>query len=138
MTGQSKEEALKAELAAQDGAHTPYVSARRYFDGNEDNSSIGCNLPEHPGIAAFRTVLLDLSSRQDVEAVYALIAEIDPGPGSWPFTDTILVFGAIESEELALLLRDLEPDEVVVAGGSIVPEGLQRMHPGRALYAWWD
>ena len=44
----TKREKLKAELSAQSEA--PIVAIERYFDGNGDEASIGCNLMEHPGI----------------------------------------------------------------------------------------
>jgi hypothetical protein len=58
---------LKSELSAQSGA--PTVAIERYFDGNDDEASIGCNLQEHPGIDVFREVLVGLTRRPDVEAV---------------------------------------------------------------------
>src|SRR5678815_6026954 len=71
-----------------------------FFDGNDDLGSIGCNLMEHPGIDTFRDTLTGLLHRPDVQAVYVQISELDPGEDCWPFTDTILVVGAIPAEEL--------------------------------------
>ena len=48
----------------------------------------------------FREALTGLLRRPDVQGVYAQIAEVDPGAGSWPFTDTVLVVGAIPVAEL--------------------------------------
>ena len=98
---------LKAELSGQE---RPAVVIERYFDGNDDEASIGCNLLEHPGMDAFREVLVGLTERPDVEAVYALIAEVDPGEDFWPFTDTVLIFGSIKAEDLRQAIRKLEPD----------------------------
>ncbi len=75
---ESKCAALKAELASQQPS--PVVTIERFFDGNDDAASIGCNLIEHPGIEFFREVLLGLKRRDDVVAVYAQIAELDPAP----------------------------------------------------------
>jgi hypothetical protein len=44
------------------------VPIEEFFDGNDDLGSIGCNLPEHPGIAVFRDILVGLTLRPDVEA----------------------------------------------------------------------
>ena len=126
---------LKAELSAQE---RPAVSVERYFDGNDDEASIGCNLAEHPGMDAFREILVGLAKRPDVEAVYALIAEVDPGDDYWPFTDTILVFGDIEADELRQVLGDLEPDEVGAASELGVTDDLRSKHAAPALAAWWD
>jgi len=126
---------LKAELAAQE---RPAVPIGRFFDGNDDVASIGCNLLEHPGMAAFREALVGLTRRPDVEAVYALIAELDPGEDSWPFTDTVLVFGRISAQDLEQALRKLEPDEVGSAAEFGIDDELLSKHAGPALAAWWD
>ena len=41
---ETKSRALKTELSAQ--AEPPIVAAERFFDGNDDLGSIGCNLDE--------------------------------------------------------------------------------------------
>ena len=72
-----RSQALKKQLAAQP---QPWlVPIAQFFDGNDDLASIGCNLDDHPGVEAFRAVLTGLLGRPDVEAVYAQIAELDPG-----------------------------------------------------------
>src|SRR5688500_20181603 len=90
--------ALEKELAAQ--PEPQIVAAEWFFDGNDDLGSIGCNLDEHPGVGAFHDVFAGLLCRPDVQAVYAQISELDPGDGCWPFTDTVLVVGAISADEL--------------------------------------
>lgn len=115
------------------------VPIAEYFDGNDDPGSIGCNLAKHPGIAAFRDILVGLTKRPDVAAVYALISEVDPGPDCWPFTDIILVIGAIAAATLAQLLKPLQPDEVGMASDfANVPQEIVTQHPGPMLAAWWD
>ena len=47
--------ALKSELAAQPEPRT--VPIERFFDGNDDLGSIGCNLMAHPGMDVFREAL---------------------------------------------------------------------------------
>ena len=89
----TKCKALKEELAEQ--PEPQIVAAERFFDGNDDLGSIGCNLDGHPGVDAFRDVFAGLLRRSDVQAVYAQISELDPGEGCWPFTDTVLVAGTI-------------------------------------------
>ena len=114
------------------------VPVDEFFDGNDDIGSIGCNLPEHPGIDAFRTALARLKERDDVVAVYAQIAEIDPGEDCWPFADTVFVVGWLSSEDLAAELEALEPDEVGSAEYFGVPEQLLHKHKEPVLAAWWD
>src|SRR6185295_9643233 len=105
----TKCKALKEELAAQ--PEPQIVAAERFFEGNDDLGSIGCNLDEHPGVDAFRDIFASLLRRPDVQAIYAQISELDPGDGCWPFTDTILVVGAISADELREAVSKLQPDE---------------------------
>ena len=76
--------------------------------------------------------------RSDVEAVYAQVAEIDPGVGLWPFADTVFVVGTIAPSELARLLAPLHPDEVALAENIRIAPRMREGHSGRVLYAWWD
>jgi hypothetical protein len=128
--------ALKAELAAQ--PMPPIVSIERFFDGNDDLGSIGCNLIEHPGIDTFRDVLTGLLRRPDVQAVYAQVAELDPGDGCWPFTDTIFIVGTISADELRSVLSSLEPDEVGSGEPFGIPALIKQKHQAPVLAAWWD
>ena len=115
----------------------------QFFDGNEDAGSIGpdapggCNLSEHPGMATFREILTGLESHAEVEAVYAQIAELDPGAGQWPFADRVWVVGSIAQAELAQLLAPLAPNEV---GASPEPLAAQLgiYHKAAVLMVWWD
>jgi hypothetical protein len=128
--------ALKVELAAQPEPQT--ISVERFFDGNDDLGSIGCNLIEHPGIDTFRDVLTGLLRRPDIEAVYAQISELDPGEGCWPFTDTIIVVGTIPVDELRSAVSALEPDEVAPAEDFGVSPSIAERHGSPVLAVWWD
>ena len=134
---QAKCRALKAELLSMPPLDA-VVSIGRFFDGNDDPASIGCNLSEHSGIDAFRTTLLALKSRRDVEAVYARIAEIDPGEDCWPFTDTIFIAGTISLHELREHLRPLQPDEIEPGEQFDIPSSIGQKHRSPVLAAWWD
>ena len=90
----------------------------------------------HPGMDLFREALTGLLRRPDVQGVYARITEVDPGAASWPFTDTVLVVGAIPVAELRRLLRSLQPDEVGTAADlGIAPS---ERHGSPVLADWWD
>jgi hypothetical protein len=132
----TKRKRLVEDLAKQ--ATPPVVPIERFFDGNDDQGSIGCNLSEHPGLVYFEAVLTTLARRGDVDAVYAQIAEVDPGDWRWPFTDTIFVVGAIELDELKKILEPLRPDEVGHGKHFGVPAGIAQKHKGPVLAAWWD
>lgn len=114
------------------------VEIERFFDGNDDPGSIGCNLVQHPGVEIFKGTLLKLARRGDVEAVYAQIAELEPGEDSWPFTDTIFVVGRIELDELRKALEPLQPDEVGHGKHFAVPALIAEKHSEPVLAAWWD
>jgi hypothetical protein len=89
--------ALKAELKVQ--LEPQVVRAERFFEGNDDTGSIGCNLSEHPGITSFQTILTGLESRSDVQAVYTQITELDPGEDQLSQRSTALLcmsFGGID------------------------------------------
>ena len=132
----SKCQALKQDLAAQ--PDPPIVSIERFFDGNDDLGSIGCNLIEHPGTAVFRDTLLALLRRPDVEAVYAQIAELDPGDDSWPFTDTVFIVGNISADDLRAAVSTLQPDTVGAADDFGVPPLISQRHHSPVMLIWWD
>ncbi len=128
--------ALKHELEAL--PEPQIVPIARFFDGNDDEGSIGCNLVPHPGIDRFKKILVDLSNRSDVRAVYALITELDPGDHSWPFSDTVIVIGTMDLEELQEKLASLQSDEVGPADSDALSPALSKKDSKEALVAWWD
>jgi hypothetical protein len=131
-----KRNELIEELGGQPLPHL--VPIERFFDGNDDAGSIGCNLTDHPGIEIFKSTLIRLAHRGDVEAVYARIAELDPGEDSWPYTDTIFVVGAIDLGELRKILEPLQPDEVADGKHFGVPSLIAQHQPAAVFGAWWD
>jgi hypothetical protein len=133
----AKCKALKAELASED--ELPIVPIERFFDGNDDLGSIGCNLARrHPGVDAFRDILTGLLRRPDVHALYAQIFELDPGEGSWPFTDTVLVVGEIPVVELSRLVSALMPSEVETAENFGISPSIAARHGAPVIVVWWD
>ena len=128
--------ALKKELSTQ--SEPQIVEAERFFNGNDDEGSIGCNLMEHPGVDTFRGVFAGLLERPDVKAIYAQISELDPGDGCWPFTDTILVVGTIPVDELREAVSMLQPDEVAAAEELGVSPAVGKKHGSPVLVVWWD
>jgi hypothetical protein len=131
-----KRDDLKAKLSVQ--AEPWVVPIEVFFDGNDDEASIGCNLNPHPGIDAFRSVLFGILGRSDVEAAYARISELDPGDEYWPFADWVFVVGTIPRDDLGNALAPLQPDDVGPPGYLGVPEAITRQHDAPVLIAWWD
>jgi hypothetical protein len=128
--------ALKVELGTQ--PEPQIVPIARFFDGNDDSDSIGCNLSPHPGIETFRQVLSGLLGRDDVQAVYARISELDPGEGYWPFTDTVLVVGSVSADALREAVSVLQPDEVGPGEDFGVPPSAADEHNSPVVVIWWD
>jgi hypothetical protein len=132
----AKCKALKAELLIQ--PQPQIVSAERFFEGNDDLGSIGCNLIEHPGVDAFRDVFIGLLQRPDVQDVYVQISEPDSGEDCWPFTDLVLVVGDIPANELRIVVSVLEPDEIAAAEDFGVSPSIAQRHDSSVLAVWWD
>ncbi len=128
--------ALKADLAVQ--PEPQIVPIERFFDGNDDLGSIGCNLIEHPGLDVFRDTLTGLLRRPGVEAVYAQIAEVDPGEDCWPFTDIVFVVGTISADELRATVAPLQPDTVGLVEAPGIPRFISKRHQSPVLALWWD
>ncbi len=113
----------------------PIIPVALFFDGNNDLGSIGCNLGAmHPGIDRFKKILIGLSERNDVEAVYVQIYELDPGEGQWPFADTVYVIGTVSDEELWRILTPLQPDQI----GPAWSVGIEHLHDEPLHAVWWD
>ena len=134
--GEPKCDTLKAELMAQPEPQVVLID--RFFDGNDDLGSIGCNLDPHPGIGRFRQVLTALLARPDVQAVYAQISELDPGDGCWPFSDTVLVVGTVTAADLRAAVSELQPNEVGPAEGLRVSPVIADRHRSPVSVIWWD
>lgn len=129
--------ALKDELDAAD--EPALVPVERFFDGNDDAASIGCNLTKHPGVDRFREVLTGLARRPDVRSLHLVISDPDPGEEYWPFTDLALVAGDISDLELRRALAPLKPDEVgPAADGDFVPAKVLAGLGPRVLAIRWD
>jgi len=114
------------------------VSIAQFLAGNNDPGSIGCNLLDHPGLNTFRAVFDRLTDRPDVDAVYAQIAELDPGAGSWPFADTVFVVGNIARDHLVTEMTLLQPDEVSLVAAPNVPSPLSHHAQTPVHLVWWD
>lgn len=133
---QAKKKKLIESVSSQESPEV--VSIDRFFDGNNDQGSIGCNLVDHPGIDRFRSILTSLAKREDVVDVYAQISELDPGDDSWPFSETVLVVGTISPEELGKILLPLEPDEIGTGKEFGARSDFIEKQRAPVLAAWWD
>lgn len=118
------------------------VPVVEFFDGNiSDLGSIGCNLyPDHPGINIFSSILSSLESREDVEAVFVQISEIEPDEESWPYSDKVLVFGTISIVSLEQHTKQLEPTEIREPSGFFdkIPSEISALSSEPIRILWWD
>ena len=90
----------------------PMLSLEEFFEGNDDGSSIWCNLEDQPEPDEVYAFLKTIRARPDVANVYIMVTQHD-GPGSWPFSDTIWVVTSALSDEVAEWLPDkYMPDEI--------------------------
>jgi hypothetical protein len=128
-------QSLKAELEQQDEPQC--VPIARFFDGNDDLGSIGCNLDPHPGMPSFKRTLEGLLTRPGITGVWAQISELDPGDDAWPFADTVVVAGNIAAKELRSLVKELQPDEVAPASEFILSPILAEQGAPLSVI-WWD
>jgi hypothetical protein len=127
------------KLAGGGDASNVCVDAVRFMDGNEDYASIGCNLDEHPGPGAFRSVIAAVRARPEVAAIVARIFEVmDADEGEWPYTDTLLVATTAHPSVVGEWFQELQPDEVSPANTSGL-KGLPQVPKGHRWYSvWWD
>lgn len=128
--------ALKAELEVQ--PEPQVVRAERFFDGNDDTGSIGCNLSEHAGMTSLQKISTGLESRSDVQAVYTQITELDPDEDSWPFTDTVSIAGTIATDSLIAAVNSLEPDDVSPVEDFGASAAIAAEHGTPVHLIWWD
>lgn len=71
---------LEEKIYAQgypDAKTAPIVTLEDFFEGNNDESSIGCNLMEHPGVEKFYYVLLSIRNKDNVQDVLVEIMELE-------------------------------------------------------------
>jgi hypothetical protein len=117
------------------------IEIDEFFDGNEDEGSIGCNLiPEHPGIPVFQTTLSEIKKKEGVKEVAVLVSELDPCEEAWPYTDTVCVFGDVNTKELAAHVAPLHPNEVYRVGlfSASILKALAKKKSLPLTVLWWD
>jgi hypothetical protein len=121
---------------------TPAVPLEQFFEGNDDEGSIGCNLTPHPGIDTFYQTLAKLRDGGAVSGIWILAKQHDWKPG-WPFSDEVLIRTTLDKNGIASHLQHLRPDTVE----AVTPDDLEKdifefpvaCGPGeRHIIAWWD
>lgn len=119
----------------------PLVTLEEFFDGNDDLGSIGCNLPEHPGLAVFYDTLQTIRQQPETQKVLVAITETnedDPG-GYWPFSDHVYILTRAQLSEVEGRLSALDVDEVGEGYPQGVPAAAPPLQAGYSVYyGWWD
>lgn len=140
MATSEKLAALLADLRSRGDngtAEGACVEAIKFLDGNSDESSLGCNLDEHPGMDEFRRVVAAVSERSDVSGMYVCIQE-DMGDEEFPFTDAILVCTSADPAELKAAFASLSPDDVFKTTRGITVKLPKSRDGHRWVTVWWD
>ena len=89
----------------------PMLTLAEFFDGNDVDGSIGCNLPARPTPAEMRQVLEAIVARPDVGGVRVMITLFDDP--EWPFSDSVFVFTTASAQAVqGWFAQDMAPDEV--------------------------
>lgn len=111
------------------------VRPDEFFDGN-DLGSIGCNLPDHPGLDTFRRVIERMAALPGVDQVWLQI--YDTHEGEWPFSENVLIFGDAALSEAAAHAATIEPTEVQELSLDWTPSRDPALHGRRHINLWWD
>src|SRR5688572_12361993 len=129
----------RARESSKPGA-TLLVSVDAFFEGNDDEGSIGCNLDPHPGLERFRSVLKGVRDRPEVQDVFVGVSEVpDRDDDSWPFSESVFVLTSAPRSKVATWMRALEPDEVDAPPAGLEVGPLPTSRPGMKLtWIWWD
>jgi hypothetical protein len=133
---------LEEKIYAQgypDAKTAPIVTLEDFFEGNNDESSIGCNLMEHPGIEKFYDVLLSIRNKDNVQDVLVEIMELEDDEDYWAFSERVYILGSVDESLLGSWIKDLEPTEIDEGYAFGQPPNAPSLLPGYKVYSvWWD
>ncbi|MEZ4223538.1 MAG: hypothetical protein R3B13_21500 [Polyangiaceae bacterium] len=95
----------------EEGTPRPLLTLSEFFDGNDVDGSIGCNLNPMPTPSQMRAVLERILGRPDVADVLIQVSMFDDP--QWPFSDTIWVITNASPDDLqGWFPEQFKPDEV--------------------------
>ena len=127
-------------LGDPDDPDTPraLLSVEEFFDGNDTQGSIGCNLyPRKPMPEEFRELFAQIARRDNVEDVRVQITAFDDP--EWPFTDTVYVMTSATPEEvMSWFPEDLKPDETWAGFADQAFEPYEVPAGTQPVACWWD
>jgi hypothetical protein len=76
----------------------PILTLNEFFDGNNAQGTIGCNLDPPPSPAQFHALLKAIAARPGVADVRIVVTLFDDP--SWPFSDTVWVVTSAAPDEV--------------------------------------
>ena len=114
------------------------MTLAEFFEGNDIDGSIGCNLDPPPTPTEFYELLSRIAARPDVADVRVQITMFDVP--EWPFSDTVWIITSDLPEEVAGWFEEtVRPDDCSVGwqeGVAVerceVPIGM------KPVACWWD
>jgi hypothetical protein len=77
----------------------PLLTLAEFFEGNDVDGSIGCNLNPPPTAAEFYELLKGIAARPGVADVRVQVTMFDAP--EWPFSDTVWVITSASPQEVA-------------------------------------
>lgn len=116
----------------------PLLTLAEFFDGNDVDGTIGCNLNPPPSPAEFYELLKGIAARPGVADVRVQVTMFDAP--EWPFSDTVWVITSASPKEVASWFDEsVRPDECisgwqdgVAVEPCAVPAGM------KPIMCWWD
>lgn len=131
---------IEQGLPSYSGEPFPIASIEDFFEGNDDISSIGCNLINHPGIEFFYKKLLEIREMPEVQDILVEVSETEAtDPDIWPFSERIYIITIISKEKLKELVEELQPDEIEDGWAFGKPPAAPELIKGFKVYGiWWD
>lgn len=119
---------------SSDGRNVVAVTIDEFFEGNDDESSFGCNIDPHPGMESFYFHLMRFASENEVE-VFIEIYEVDEDDEEvWPNSQRVYFVGEVERTALEELMSDTCASDIEELGDFEING--QVYHDVNAL--WWD
>ncbi len=124
---------------SEDPNNPAIVSLEDFFNGNDDEGSIGCNT-DNSGPQFFREPLFAIRAKPEVQDVFIEITDLmEEDENSWPFSDYVYVLTSAPIEEVSDWLVGLNPDSVEKGWSDSVPSIAPKLATGIEVYlAWWD
>jgi hypothetical protein len=110
-----------------------------FFAGPEGYASIGVNIsPNQPSPQTFYETLKFLIDTYKATNIFAKITDAEE-PEDWFFTDTVYIVSDLDIDEIAILTKNLSPDEIGEGWCSGLPVNIDKSYLNKSVYfLFWD